>query len=64
MYPHFIAPGEAYQEYARRVAAADRKYQRTLVLQGHDPEFATQPRGRVWQWLRACVTAVRMRRPA
>ncbi len=63
MYPQFIAPGEAYQEYARRVAAADRKYQRTLALQGNDSQFVAEPRPGVWQRIRAWVTAAR-RRPA
>lgn len=63
MYPQFIAPGEAYQEYARRVAAADLKYQRALALQGNDPQFAAEPRPSVWQRVRAWVMAAR-RRPA
>ena len=64
MYPHFIAPGEAYQEYTRRVADADRTYQRTLAVQGRTPESVSELRGRVWLTIRAWLTAARPRRPA
>ncbi len=64
MYPHFTAPGEVYQEYARRVAAVDHKYQRALAQQGNDPQFAAEPRPGVWQLVRVWVTAAIRQRPA
>ena len=63
MYPHFIAPGEVYQEYGRRVADADRKYQRATAVQRRNPQFDSEPRGRVWLRIRAWLTAARQRRP-